>query len=103
MAVRSSDLPDAVKDTGEAAINTWYKLPSKILNTFNGVAALIFVARSLGKLKSIEIQNVFLVVAKNEGNFPKYLCGIWLMPSKFQYNCHCFKASWNSKIGLAIK
>ena len=33
---------------GDAAINTWYKVLSKILNTFSGVAALIFVARLLG-------------------------------------------------------
>jgi hypothetical protein len=48
MAVRSSNLPAAVKDIGDAAINTWYKVLSKILNTFSGVAALIFVARLLG-------------------------------------------------------
>ena len=48
MAVRSSNLPAAVKDIGDAAINTWYKVLSKILNTFNGIAALIFVARLLG-------------------------------------------------------
>ena len=36
---------------GDAAINTWYKVLSKILNTFSGVAALIFVARLLGELQ----------------------------------------------------
>ena len=48
IASRSSVRPEAVKIPGEAAINTWYKVLSKILNAFNGVAALIFVARWAG-------------------------------------------------------
>ena len=44
MAVRSSNLPAAVKDIGDAAINTWYKVLSKILNTFNrGPVAMGFM------------------------------------------------------------
>ena len=52
MAPRSSDLPAAARHLGDAAINTWYRVLSKILRIFNGVAALIFVARLGGKLQS---------------------------------------------------